>query len=63
MDKIEEVLTRRLCEKNGWEYGSEDYDIAVTEIKWFMSQPEICQLFEPKVIHGLQILKKEEEIK
>lgn len=45
IEEVEEQLVRRLCERNGWEYGSGDCDLAVRDVKWFLSQPEICQLF------------------
>ena len=55
MDRIEEVerqLVERLCERNGWDFPSgnadcADYDNAVSEVKWFLAQPEIRQPFEP----------------
>ena len=34
---IEDRLVLALCELNGWEYGGgEDYDIAVSNVKWFI---------------------------
>jgi len=44
-EAVERTLTERLCERNGWEYGSGDYDIAVSDVKWFLSQPELSVLF------------------
>ena len=42
MEHIEDQLVRRLCERNGWEYGdNEDREIASRDVKWFLSQPEI----------------------
>lgn len=42
MEQVEDQLVRRLCERNGWEYsGNEDYDTAVKDVKWYLSQPEI----------------------
>ncbi len=35
---IEDKLVRALCEENGWEYGdSDEYDMAVVQVKWFMT--------------------------
>jgi len=45
IEELERQLTERLCQRNGWEYGSGDYDLAVQDVKWFLSQPEIRQLF------------------
>lgn len=42
MEQVEDRLVRKLCSRNGWEYGdNEDYDNAVRDVKWFLSQPEI----------------------
>ena len=42
IEELEDLLVIRLCQRNGWEYGgNEDYDTAVSEVKWFLSQPEI----------------------
>jgi len=42
MEQVEDQLVKELCKRNGWEYGSnEDYDNAVRDVKWFLSQPEI----------------------
>jgi len=41
--KLEDTLVERLCQRNGWEFGSEDGELAVEQVKWFLSQPETCQ--------------------
>ena len=35
-EQIENTMVMLLCNKNGWEAGSEDYGIAEEEVKWFI---------------------------
>jgi hypothetical protein len=37
-EQIEDRLVRELCRRNGWELGNADYDLAVTDVKWFINQ-------------------------
>jgi hypothetical protein len=42
------ALIERLCARNGWDVQSEDYDLAVKDVAWFLSQPEIIELLPPE---------------
>ena len=38
-EEIENQLVEDWCQKNGWEVGgNEDYDIAVSDVKWFLAK-------------------------
>lgn len=37
-EELENTLVEALCKRNNWEVGdNEDYDIAVRDVKWFLS--------------------------
>ncbi len=54
---IEDILVERLCQRNGWTH-VEDYDNARTDVKWFLSQPEIR--LQDAVPQGYGVLTDEE---
>ncbi len=37
-EEFEDKLVRKLCQRNGWELGNADYDLAVQDVKWFIQQ-------------------------
>ena len=49
-EEVREVLVRQVCQKNGWERGSEEALLAEEEVDWWLSLPHIAVLAKDQAL-------------
>ena len=45
-EEVREVLIWQVCQRNGWERDSEDAELAIEEVDWWLASPHIAVLSE-----------------